>query len=337
MGQFHTATIKKGMGQFHSATIEKGMTQFHSATIAKGMGQFHSATIKKGMGQFHTATIEKGKGQFHTTTIEKGMGQFHTATIEKGMGQFHTATRERTGPTGYDRVIFASVAILSNQVSFSAIDDQIALAFGLSIMALVQMIGHVSGGHINSAVTIAMAVAMNITILRAVLYIIAQVIGAVVGGFILKGLTPELARNGLATTSLGRDVTVAQGFGVELILTFVLVAVIFGTTDPNRASFGSASLLIGLTVTVGHLAGIKYTGSSMNPTRSLGSAVASGIWDDHWVYWVGPIAGGVIAALVYKLVLNPYRGVTNMEEAINKLRSELPTQSEDISLKTVGQ
>ncbi|KAI8776799.1 aquaporin-5 isoform X2, partial [Biomphalaria glabrata] len=196
---------------------------------------------------------------------------------------------------------------------------EIALAFGLAIMALVQMVGHVSGGHINAAVTIAMAVAMNITLLRAVLYIVAQVGGAIVGGFILKGVTPELLNKNLGATTLSNGVTPAQGFGVELILTFCLVTVIFGTTDPNRASFGSPSLLIGLTVTVGHLAGLSYTGSSMNPTRTLGSAVAADIWADHWVYWVGPIAGGVIAAILYKFVLNPYRGVTNLDEAINKL------------------
>ncbi|CAL1534272.1 unnamed protein product, partial [Lymnaea stagnalis] len=165
----------------------------------------------------------------------------------------------------------------------SAHQVKIALAFGLAIMALIQMIGHVSGGHINPAVTIAMAVAMNISVIRAVLYVVAQVVGAVVGGFILKGVTPSIHHNNLAVTSLSAGVTPAQGFGIELILTFCLVTVIFGTTDSNRASFGSPALLIGLTVTVGHLAGIAYTGSSMNPSRSLGSAVASNSWVNHWV------------------------------------------------------
>ncbi|XP_005111061.2 aquaporin-5 isoform X2 [Aplysia californica] len=213
---------------------------------------------------------------------------------------------------------------------------KIAFAFGLAIMALIQMIGHVSGGHINPAVSIAMAVAMNITILRAVFYVIAQVVGAIIGGYILKGLTPDGHHADLAVTGLGKDVTQAQGFGVELLLTFVLVTVIFGTTDSNRPGFGSPALLIGLTVTLGHVAGIQYTGSSMNPSRSLGSAVASDSWDDHWIYWVGPIAGGVLSAIVYKLVLNPYRGVINMDEAVEKMKSDLPpSQLGDITLKTV--
>ncbi|RUS77374.1 hypothetical protein EGW08_014854 [Elysia chlorotica] len=199
---------------------------------------------------------------------------------------------------------------------------KIAFCFGLSIMALIQMIGHVSGGHINPAVTIAMAVAMKISIIRAFLYVVAQILGAIVGGFILKGLTLSPQNKNLAVTGLSDGVTQAQGFGMELILTFVLVTVIFGTTDPNRASFGSPALLIGLTVTVGHLAGIQYTGSSMNPSRSLGSAVASDKWDDHWIYWIAPIAGGVLSSLTYKFILNPYKGVINMEEAITKLNSK---------------
>ncbi|CAG5133918.1 unnamed protein product, partial [Candidula unifasciata] len=205
----------------------------------------------------------------------------------------------------------------------------ISLAFGLAIMALIQMVGHVSGGHINPAVTIAMAVVMNISVARAVLYISAQVLGAVVGGFLLKGLTPAKFHGNLAVTNLGTDISQVQGFGVEFMLTFCLVTVIFGTTDPNRASFGSPALLIGLTVTLGHLSGICYTGASMNPSRSLGSAVVSNAWDNHWIYWVGPIAGGVVSAAIYKLILNPYRGIINMEDAVCRLKSEMPSGHSD--------
>lgn len=213
---------------------------------------------------------------------------------------------------------------------------KIGLAFGLAIMALIQMVGHVSGGHINPAVTVAMAVAVNITIVRAVLYIIAQVVGAAVGGMIVKGLTPSSFHDNLCVTSLGTDVTPAQGFGMELLLTFTLVTVIFGTTDSNRPGLGSPAVIIGLTVALGHFTGIKYTGASMNPTRSLGSAIASNSWADHWVYWVGPIAGGVLSAIVYKLILNPYRGVISMDEAIDKMKTDLPpSRFEDIRLKTV--
>jgi len=216
---------------------------------------------------------------------------------------------------------------------------KIALAFGLCIMALIQMVGHVSGGHINPAVSIAMAVSMNISLIRCALYVVAQCIGAIIGGLILKGVTDgDIAdkNNGFAVTGLAPGVTAGQGFGVELILTFVLVTVIYGTTDPNRASFGSPAVLIGLTVTLGHLAGIQYTGSSMNPSRSLGSAVASDRWDDHWVYWLGPIVGGVLASLVYKFILSPYKGVDSMEEAVQRLKNDSSgARLDEINLKNV--
>nr|AYH91719.1 aquaporin [Pomacea canaliculata] len=200
---------------------------------------------------------------------------------------------------------------------------KIAFTFGLAIMALIQMIGHVSGGHINPAVTIAMAVTLNISIVRTVLYIAAQVTGALIGGFLLKGLIPaDMTKSNftLGATMVDKGMTAGQGVGVEIILTFVLVIVIFGTTDPNRPSFGSPSLLIGLTVTLLHLVGIKFTGCGINPSRSLGSAVASGRYKDHWVYWIGPILGGVLAAAVYKLIINPYRGAPSMEDAVQKMR-----------------
>ncbi|XP_076437828.1 aquaporin-5-like [Babylonia areolata] len=196
---------------------------------------------------------------------------------------------------------------------------KIAFAFGLAIMALIQMIGHVSGGHINPAVTIAMAVALNISLPRAVLYVLAQIIGAILGGLILKGVTPDAFHDNLAVTDVNPAMTSGQGLGVEILLTFVLVFVIFGTTDENRPSFGSPSLLIGLTVTLCHLAGIPFTGASMNPSRSLGSAVASSSFSNHWVYWVGPILGGVGAAVVYKLLISPYRNTLSTEEAVQKM------------------
>ncbi|ESO99183.1 hypothetical protein LOTGIDRAFT_82572, partial [Lottia gigantea] len=186
----------------------------------------------------------------------------------------------------------------------TAKEVKIAFTFGLAIMAMIQMIGHVSGGHVNPAVTVAMTVAMKSSVIRAVLYVFAQSGGAIVGAFILKGVTPSVFHDNLGVNDIA-GITSAQGFGIELILTFVLVIVIFGTTDGDRPAFGSQALLIGLTVTLGHVSSISFTGASMNPARSLGSAVASNSWDNHWIYWVGPILGGVLAALVYKLILSP--------------------------------
>ncbi|KAJ9601511.1 hypothetical protein L9F63_000350 [Diploptera punctata] len=181
----------------------------------------------------------------------------------------------------------------------------IALTFGLAIMAIVQSVGHVSGAHVNPAVTCAMLATGNITIIKGILYIVAQCVGAIAGSAFLKALTPDILQGNLGTTMLGKQVQPLQGFGIEFMLGFVLVIVVFGVCDANRPEGkGFAPLVIGLAIALGHLSSLNYTGSSMNPARSLGSAVISGIWNDHWVYWLGPILGGMCAGLLYKFVLS---------------------------------
>lgn len=199
---------------------------------------------------------------------------------------------------------------------------RIALAFGLAIMALIQMFGHISGGHFNPAVSLGFLASFQITIFRALFYTIAQTIGAIVGGMILRGVTPGAFHSNLGVTKVSDSYTLLQGVAIELILTFCLVFVIIATTDGNRTDFGSVSLKIGLTVAMLHFSSITLTGSSMNPARSLGSAVASNDYDTHWVYWVGPILGGCIASLLYKFLFSPYKGTISNEEATHKLLAE---------------
>nr|CAD7435510.1 unnamed protein product [Timema monikensis] len=180
-------------------------------------------------------------------------------------------------------------------------------------------VGHVSGAHVNPAVTCGMLVTGNISILKALLYIIVQCLGALAGSAVLKvtldrgglrssvsrALTPEKVQGTLGLTLLSPEVTSIQGFGIEFFLGFVLLIVVFGVCDGNRNDTkGFAPLAIGLTITMGHLAAIDYTGSSMNPARTLGSAIIANIWDDHWVYWLGPILGGMSASLIYKHALS---------------------------------
>ncbi|CAG9782987.1 unnamed protein product [Diatraea saccharalis] len=176
----------------------------------------------------------------------------------------------------------------------------ISLAFGLAVFAAVSAIGHVSGGHINPAVTAGMAATGRVKPVRAVLYVIAQCAGAAAGSGLLKAFTPDRAAGSLGVTGPGTDVTLPQAFGIEFFLGFVLVFVVCGVCDPNKPdSKATAPLAIGLTVTLGHLLAVDYTGSAMNPARSFGSALVANIWDSHWVYWVGPVCGGVAAALLY--------------------------------------
>ncbi|XP_076322430.1 aquaporin AQPAe.a-like [Tachypleus tridentatus] len=177
---------------------------------------------------------------------------------------------------------------------------QIALAFGVTVGTVVQFIGHVSGGHINPAVTFAFLVTAKISLLRAVLYVIVQCLGGIVGAGLLKALTPSNLQGNLGATVLSEHLSPVQGFVVELCITLVLVFTVFACCDENRQDIkGSAPLAIGLSVATCHMFAIKYTGSSMNTARSIGPAVVANIWTDYWVYCLGPILGGVIAGLLY--------------------------------------
>ncbi|KAK0062640.1 aquaporin-4-like isoform X1, partial [Biomphalaria pfeifferi] len=178
---------------------------------------------------------------------------------------------------------------------------QIALCFGLSVATIVWSIAHVSGGHINPAVTMAMLAARKISLAKAVFFVLFQLIGAVVGAGILLGLTPEKDQSALGMTLVHDKISVGQAVGVELFITFVLVFTVFASCDNKRKDLnGSAPLAIGLSVTMCHLWAIDYTGSSMNTARSFGPALVMGTWDNHWVYWVGPILGGVAAGVLYE-------------------------------------
>lgn len=188
---------------------------------------------------------------------------------------------------------------------------QIALCFGLIVATIIWCIGHVSGGHVNPAVTIGLLVARKITVVRAFFYIISQCVGAIAGAAILRGVTP--GGRVLGVTTIYPELSVAQGYGVEVVITFVLVFCVFSSIDGRRADLnGSTPLSIGLSVGVCHLWAIKYTGSSMNPARSFGPAVICNSWADHWVYWIGPITGAIIAALLYELLFAEGASVRNV-------------------------
>ncbi|XP_067666130.1 aquaporin AQPAe.a-like [Haliotis asinina] len=209
----------------------------------------------------------------------------------------------------------------SASVLFDGNKITISMTFGLAIMALIQMIGHVSGGHVNPAITVSFVVAQNISLIRGLLYIVAQCVGSIVGAYILKAVTPEQFQGylGAAYVNTGFGITQFQGAAVEFLLAFTLIMTVHATIDPNKPNMGSHSLAIGLTVGMLHFSGISYTGASMNPAWSLGPAVAANFWKDHWVYWAGPILAGAVASLLYKWTINPYRDVPTMDEAVKTL------------------
>ncbi|XP_061272160.1 aquaporin-2 isoform X1 [Bos javanicus] len=157
---------------------------------------------------------------------------------------------------------------------------QIAMAFGLAIGTLVQALGHISGAHINPAVTVACLVGCHVSFLRAVFYVAAQLLGAVAGAALLHEITPPAIRGDLAVNALNNNSTAGQAVTVELFLTLQLVLCIFASTDERRGdNVGTPALSIGFSVALGHLLGIHYTGCSMNPARSLAPAIVTGLLD----------------------------------------------------------
>ncbi|XP_063075396.1 aquaporin-1-like [Engraulis encrasicolus] len=179
------------------------------------------------------------------------------------------------------------------------------LAFGLAIATLAQALGHISGAHLNPAVTLGMLASCQISVLRAAMYIVAQMLGSTVASGIVYAVRPE-GNNNLGLNSLADGVTPSQGIGIELLATFQLVLCVIAATDKRRRDVtGSAPLAIGLSVALGHLTAISFTGCGINPARSFGPAVILVNFTNHWVYWVGPMCGGVAAALVYDFLLYP--------------------------------
>jgi aquaporin related protein len=179
----------------------------------------------------------------------------------------------------------------------------IAFTFGLVVATIAQAVGHISGCHINPAVTCGLFVSGHISILKALLYIVFQCAGGIAGAAVLKGLTNGDDQVSQCVTNVTPPVTPVQGFFMEALITFVLVLTVEAVCDDRRSDIkGSAPLAIGLAVAVGHLAAMEYTGPSMNPARTFGPAVLANSWENHWVYWAGPILGGVVAGAVYTFI-----------------------------------
>jgi MIP family channel proteins len=175
-----------------------------------------------------------------------------------------------------------------------------AITTGVTVMVMIYAIGHISGAHINPAVTIAMLVTGKLGIRDSFAYIISQVTGACAASFLVMELFPSAVNNiNLGATSLSTNISPTTGMIIEAVLTFLLVFTIFGVAVDSRSPPGLAGFAIGSFVLLAILIGGPVTGASMNPARSFGPALMAGYWTDHLVYWIGPIIGGIVAALVY--------------------------------------
>lgn len=180
----------------------------------------------------------------------------------------------------------------------------VAAAFGLVVMVMVYAVGHLSGAHVNPAVTLAFALTRHFPPREAAAYVAAQLAGAAAGAQLL------LALWGGAPAALGATVpTIGAGGALvyEIALTALLMFVIVAVATDTRAVGAGAAIAIGATVALDALLGGPLTGASMNPARSLGPALAAGEWTHFWVYVAGPLAGAALGALAYQLVRTPGR------------------------------
>ncbi|HKQ07151.1 MAG TPA: aquaporin Z [Blastocatellia bacterium] len=197
----------------------------------------------------------------------------------------------------------------------------VSLAFGLTVLTMAYAIGHISGCHLNPAVTVGLVTAKRFPLSELPHYVIAQVAGAVAGAGVLYmiasgkagfSLTNGFAANGYAEHSPG-GYTLAAALVAEVVMTLMFLMVILGVTD-KRALHGFAPMAIGLALTLIHLISIPVTNTSVNPARSTGPALFVGGWalNQLWLFWVAPLVGAVIAGLIYPMVF----GEETVEEAV---------------------
>lgn len=198
-------------------------------------------------------------------------------------------------------LVFAGCgAVVTNAAYDNALGTVgVALAFGLVIMVMVYATGHLSGAHINPAVTLAFALSRHFPRTEAAAYVAGQVAGATAAALLLLAIWPgQPAELGATVPSVGPGSALAY----EAVLTALLMFVIMAVATDTRAVGAAAALAIGGTVGLDALFGGPVTGASMNPARSLGPALASGTWTDFWIYLAGPILGASAGAIAYQAV-----------------------------------
>jgi aquaporin Z len=185
----------------------------------------------------------------------------------------------------------------------------VAFAHGLAIAVMVSAVGHISGGHFNPAVTLGFLITRRIAPILALVYWVLQFAAAAAAALLLRWLYDLVTRNTthLGAPSLGAGTSTWQGVVIEGVLTFFLVWVVFATAaDPGGTFKSIAGLAIGFTITLDICMGGPFTGAAMNPARAFGPELVQNVWNDAWVWYLGPLLGGALAALAYDwLYLRP--------------------------------
>jgi aquaporin Z len=215
------------------------------------------------------------------------VGTFFLVLIGPGAAMVNAYTRGALGPTG------------------------VALAFAFVVLAMVFALGHLSGAHLNPAVTIAFWSVRRFPGREVAPYVLAQSTGAIAAALVLRFLLGPIGDLGATLPHIG----VARSFVVEWLLSFSLMLVIMAVATDERVADGFAAVAVGLTVGFCALLG-PLTGASMNPARSLGPAVAGGLWAGHWLYWLAPITGMLAAARVYEILRASHPPVSPRETPV---------------------
>ena len=210
-------------------------------------------------------------------------------------------------------VFIGAGSICTNQITGGAVGlVGIALAHGVVLSIMIASLGHISGGHFNPAVTIALTTTGRCSVTQMISYIGAQLLGAGLAGCALKLAFPAEVLGAPvylgATLVSTAHISAGQAVWIEGIMTFVLMMAIFGTAVDSRGAKILAPFAIGLVVAVDIFVGGPLTGASMNPARTMGPALVTGEYAHLWVYWVGPVLGALAAAWLYDCLLLPFMG-----------------------------
>ncbi|KAK9845007.1 hypothetical protein WJX74_009600 [Apatococcus lobatus] len=235
---------------------------------------------------------------------------FSTATVTSGCHTKDVANQSgNAGDTTLTNVVPGSCFLSSTTALLN-----IALAFGFSLFVVIYFTASFSGGHINPAVTIAFVASNKVSVLRGACYIIMQLGGAAVASGVLKGLDPtgfKAAAGAANQLNPSTGVAPGEGIGYEIVMSFAFIFVIFAATDSTRMTSAVplpilAPFSIGMTLFVAHLIMIPIDGCCLNPARSFGPAVLSRTFHQYWIFWVGPIVGGLAAAIIYGLAFREF-------------------------------
>jgi len=182
---------------------------------------------------------------------------------------------------------------------------RVALAFGLTLAAIIYCMRSLGEPHLNPAVSLAMMVTRRISVISLGLFVLCQFLGAILGAAFVKAITVSNVHNGTGCTVPVEDVSDGQGFGAEFFATFFYVFVVFACYDKAKAGEEIVTpFVIGLTYTAVILFALPYSGGSANTARSFGPALVNNIWRGHWIYWFGPLLGGLAGGGVYDLIFS---------------------------------